>query len=208
MSGCRVFKTKALPSGISSLSPLQPGLHEIKGQLDVLVSPFWARPHMARGGNLVPELLQCSRSHCLHQLSNQPTPHPNLPAGLKLVPEYLLTTRAASSQLGTTYFCLLHAATLAQSQVHPCWILSSLTPIPGVGSTHPAPGATWEFTQTQLPQMLAHSGAQGPGYALGLSEACAGVSGRHAARNRLVATQPLDALPWVRRARGSQTNQY
>lgn len=208
MSGCRVFKTKALPSGISSLSPLQSGLHEIKGQLDVLVSPFWARPHMARGGNLVPELLQCSRSHCLHQLSNQPTPHPNLPAGLKLVPEYLLTTRAASSQLGTTYFCLLHAATLAQSQVHPCWILPSLTPIPGVGSTHPAPGATWEFTQTQLPQMLAHSGAQGPGYALGLSEARAGVSGRHAARNRLVATQPLDALPWVRRARGSQTNQY
>lgn len=49
-SGCRVFKTKALPSGISSLLPLQPGLHEIKGQLDVLVSPFWARPHMARGG--------------------------------------------------------------------------------------------------------------------------------------------------------------
>lgn len=32
-SGCRVYKTKALPSGISSLSPLQPGLHEIKVSL-------------------------------------------------------------------------------------------------------------------------------------------------------------------------------
>lgn len=170
-------------------------------------SPFWARPHMARG-HLAPELPQCSRSHCSRQLSNQPTPHPNLPAGLKLVSEHLLTTRAAGSQLGTTYFGLLHAAILAQSQVRPCWILPSLTPIPGVGSTHPAPGATWEFTQTQLPQMLLHSGAQGPGYALGLSVARAGVSCRHAARNWLVATQPPDALPWVRRVSESQPSQY
>lgn len=70
--------------------------------------------------------------------SNQPMPHPNLPAGLKLVSEHLLTTGATSSQLGTTYFGLLLVATLAQSQAHPCWILPSLTPIPGMGEHAPS----------------------------------------------------------------------
>lgn len=50
MSGCRVFNTKALPSGISSLSHLQPELQEIKGQLDVLgQSVLGPSPH-GKGG--------------------------------------------------------------------------------------------------------------------------------------------------------------
>jgi hypothetical protein len=168
---------------------------------------------------LVPAFFQCSSLQSPPQPSNQPVlkrPHPNLPSGLKLVCEHLLTPRQPSSQLGTTYFSTFPAAILVQSQLRPCWILPFLVPVPGVGvgvgvgGTHPAPDATREFAQTQLPQVLTHSRAQGPRYtlalALGLSVvASAGLAGLHAVRGQLVARQRPDALPWVR---GSQLPQY
>lgn len=50
MSSCRVFNTKALPPGISSLSHLQPGLREIKGHLDVLGQSILGRSPHGKGG--------------------------------------------------------------------------------------------------------------------------------------------------------------
>jgi hypothetical protein len=81
---------------------------------------------------------------------------------------------------------------------------ASLSPL---GRPHPAAGAARELAQTQLPQVLAHSRAHGPGRALAHSLADARRARGHAPASAPAARQPPDAraVPAARQPPGPGT---